>query len=681
MVRKGSAVGMAVGVARTFEPGRAMDLTALIGTVAGVAGTAVGFLQWWDSRRSGPRSPAAATGAVPLLTEFTVLAPEARVRGHARPLVDRTAELHALRAGMRGHAPVLVVEGFSGVGKTALVAALCRLHARSHRVRWVFCAEKAQTLNLRSLALALSYDTELAGARELALVVGGSDAGGDRLQDALAAFLAANPVLLVLDDFHTVRDPALVAWARRTAHTEGRSTVVLTSRRHLREIPRTADTPWIELRGLAEQDARQLLVRCGLRLPDATLDAVWRRAGEGNPQALTLFAGQATLTRPEVLAVDLSAQRDDLNAWIGPIYDSLDPAQRTVLKAAAFVYEAAAPELVAELTGDDETPRLLAELEARFLLGRTEAGFELHSSVRDHVDARLTDEDRELFAARLTRWYRSRAREVFLDGLGADEPSYGLVYLESFPDYVAAEDRHIRLVDDLLDRLADTGRPLPAGARILVLGAGHGTHDAGFVKHGLDVTDLDIQPEIAALGERRALRLAGRVRYVVADMTRGLPDEVQEASMDAVFNIGSSFGYEDADDDNAAVFRTAAAALKPGAPFVFEYVNGPHWEHRRVQRQIDTTVLPDGAERTEYSITDPTTATSLTAVRLRRPDGSGGWFRHFMHYYRLPQVLAMMERAGLREEAVFGVRGGRVRGPFDEAESEAMVVIATRAQG
>jgi len=661
-----------------------MDLTTLVGTVAGVVsalGVPLGYLQWRDSRRAnaGAVPPVASSRPVVVLSEYTVLAPDARVRGQARPLVDRRAELRALRAAVRRHAPTAVIEGFSGVGKTALAAGLCRLYARSHSVKWVFCAEKTTALNLRSLAIALSYDTNLNGAQELSLVAGSSDVDPGRLQDALTAFLAANRILLVLDDFHTVRDAALVRWATRTAHTEGRSTVVLTSRRHLREIPRTADAPWIELCGLAEADARDLLARCGLRVPEATLESVWRRAGEGNPQALTLFAGQAVHMRPEVLAVDLSAQQDDLDAWIGPIYSSLNSEQQNILKAVAFVYEAAPLDLVGELTADGEIQRHLTELEARFLVRRTDSGMELHNSVRDYVDSHLADDERAEFAERLTRWYRARARKVFIEGLGSDEPSYGLLYLESFPDYVQAEERHIRLVDDLLDRLADTGHPLPRDARVLVLGAGSGTHDPGFVKHGLDVTNVDILPEIAALGERHAVRLPGRVRYVVADMIRGLPADIPAASMDAVLNIGSSFGYEDADEDNAAVFRTAAAALKPGAPFVFEYVNGPHWENLRVQRQIDTSALPGGAVRTEYSITDPGSGTSLTAIRLQRPDGSGGWFRHFMHYYRLPEILRMMEQAGLRHVAVFGARGGRVAGAFDEAESEAMVVVATLA--
>lgn len=212
----------------------------------------------------------------------------------------------------------------------------------------------------------------------------------------------------------------------------------------------------------------------------------------------------------------------------------------------------------------------------------------------------------------------------------------------------------------------------------MVLGSGDGTHDPGFAKHGFDVTNIDIQPEIAELGRSKAAALPATINYVVADMTKPLPVEFA-GSMDAVFNIGSSFGYESSDETNSMVFRNAANLLRVGCPFVFEYVNGPRWENRRVQRQVDVTTLPDGATRTEVSITNPDARTALTLIGLKRADGTGGWFRHFMRYYRLNEILAMMANAGLRPVATYGATAGRVSGePFDEEHSEAMVVIATR---
>ncbi|HWC79652.1 MAG TPA: hypothetical protein VG756_06775 [Pseudonocardiaceae bacterium] len=68
------------------------------------------------------------------------------------------------------------------------------------------------------------------------------------------------------------------------------------------------------------------------------------------------------------------------------------------------------------------------------------------------------------------------------------------------------------------------------------------------------------------------------------------------------------------------------------------------------------------------------------AARVQRdgaPDGTGGRLRHFIRYYRRPEIVELMTGAGLRPIATFGARVGRVTGePFDEDESEAMAIIA-----
>jgi SAM-dependent methyltransferase len=412
-------------------------------------------------------------------------------------------------------------------------------------------------------------------------------------------------------------------------------------------------------------------------LPEATARIVWQRAGSGNPLALTLFAGRARGMNPEELALNLPSSADDLDEWIAPVFDDLSPQSQTVAKIIAFAYEPMPLDVLKAIAAPLDPDYALADLTARFLLTANAGRFEMHSAVGDHISAKTTDTEQADLAARFTAYYRGQARTVFLDGLGQDEPSYGTLYVESFPDYFAAADRHLRFVDDLLDRLADNGYALARGERILVLGSGDGIHDPGFAKHGLDVTDLEIQPEIAELGLAKASSLPVDIRYVVADMTKPLPAEIPDRSMAAVFNIGSSFGYENEDETNAAVFRHAVRVLRDGAPFVFEYVNGPHWEDKRVQRQVDVTTLPNGSTRTEVSITNPDAKTSLTLIGLQRADGTAGWFRHFMHYYRLDEITTMMAAAGLQPIAVYGAKGGRVTGdPFDEQDSEAMVIIA-----
>lgn len=654
---------------------------SLVGAVATVAGTWITYLQWRKSRR--PVTAASALGPRPGMArkEFSQFAPRNRILGRTRNFVDRTSELRRLAEDVAARKSVLVIEGFMGTGKTDLAARLCEQVALSHPPRWVFCAERRESLSLRSLVMSLIDSGLRSGDRLSAALDGGADPS--TVIDQVIEVLDAESLLLVFDDFHLVTDRDVHQLIERLMHSEIRSAVILTTSRHW-PGPRVAPlVSWLELGGLPFDDAWVFLAERGVpSVASDIAELIWRKAASGNPQALEYFAKLAANAPPEVLAKELPWYTEHVEAWIAPLYEELTHEQQVVAKALAFIRESAGPELVGAVAAVNDVAGALAVLRDRLAIIETPAGYEVNASLREYLDARLTDDEQAAYAARLTSFYRARAREVFLNGLGREEPSYGLLYLESFPDWVNAKERHIRLVDDLIDRLADNGFVLARGARILVLGSGDGTHDPGFARHGFRITNLDIQPEIAERGRAKATSLPAEISYVLADMTKPLPDDAGLRAMDAVFNIGSSFGYEDEDEDNAAVFHQVASALRPGAPFVFEYVNGPHWESRRVQRQVDVTTLPGGAVRTQYSITNPEAHVSLDSIELRRPDGTGGWFHHFMHYYHLDEVLTMMRDAGLESVAVYGARGGRVTGePFDERASEAMVIIATDGPG
>jgi len=228
------------------------------------------------------------------------------------------------------------------------------------------------------------------------------------------------------------------------------------------------------------------------KLSEAAGGAVWERTDGGNPLASTLFAGRARDTDPEELALNMStpSSADNLDAWVALTHDALSAEAKSAAKAIAFAYEPAAIEVLAELVPELDVEAAVAELTARFLVTSNAGRFEMHSAVRQFIGARTSDAEQAALAARLTDFYQSKARTVFLDGIGEDEPSYGTLDLESFPDYFADTARHLRFVDDLLERLADNGYPLARDDGILVLDSGDGTHDPGFAKHGLDITDL-----------------------------------------------------------------------------------------------------------------------------------------------------------------------------------------------
>jgi SAM-dependent methyltransferase len=530
-------------------------------------------------------------------------------------------------------------------------------------------------LTLSVLVSALAYDAALApSARLRAAARPGTEPA--QAADALIEYLADQRIVLVLDDYHLVTDEGVTMLVRKLERSEIQAVVVLVSRRQPAEIESLPLVAARQVAGLPRAAARQYLRDRGVVLPDALADQVWEKAGHGIPEALRYLAG---LKHGRSLADTLDllpAYTEDLAGWISLLFDDLAPAEQELAKVIAVVREPAGLDLLRQIApGSIDLHRTLKGLLERFVVDEVATGAIMHDLFADYLLDRVSTAEREAIGARIAQHYQHKARELLL-GVG-EEPSYGRLYLESFPEYVHNVAAHVTLVDDLMARLADQALAPPAGARVLVLGSGNGIHDPGLVRHELRIVNLDIQEDIAALGRESASMRPARIDYVVADMTKPLP--FAAGSMDAVFDIGSSFGYEETDDDNAAVFAHAARVLKPGCPFVFEYVNGAYWQALRTQRELDVETLPTGAVRTTYAVFDSVARTSLTTISLQRPDGSTGWFHHFMHYYTVDEILAMMRTHGLTPVAVHGTRAGRVPAePVDPQHSPGIVVLALK---
>jgi SAM-dependent methyltransferase len=655
-----------------------INLSTLIGILVGVA-TLAGL---WLGRRRRAAAPTGRAGGDALEPAERIGPPmfvaSARIEGQLVSFVDRTQPLRRLAADVRGGRSVVLIEGVPGIGKTALAAALCRQLSgrgrpwrRPYHVRWAFCAERP-TLSLEQLALGLA-DLRLPGHERVRATVGAAAPTVDII-DVLIGYLQDSRILVVLDDYPQLTDRGLPELVGKLAHSRTRATLVLTSRRHPGEVTPTGVTDSLAVPGLPRRAAHAFLRTAGLREPPAVLDAVWAKAGNGVPEAMRILIGHARRRPVREVLRSLPGYEVRLREWMALLLAELRPAEQELARIVSFAYEPVRRDLLTAVTDTpDQLDAALDELLARMVLDEVEPGvYEMHPLWRDHVRP-LIEPDQELrYGSRIAKHYQRRARDLLR---GVDEqPSYGELYLESFPDYVDNEAGHAALVDDLMARLRAHQLQLEPGARVLVLGAGHGTHDPGLARHSLELVGLDLQADVAARGMARARTLPARIGYVVADMTRPFP--FAAASFDGIVNIGSSFGFEDTDEENAAVFRHAARVLKPGGVFVFEYANGGYWQ--RYQRTVEEAALPGGGVRTNYKVVDPEARTSLNVISLRRPGEPARYLHHFMHYYRLDEVAGMMRDAGLEPVATYGANDGRVRGAFRPDRSAAMVILATR---
>jgi SAM-dependent methyltransferase len=136
-----------------------------------------------------------------------------------------------------------------------------------------------------------------------------------------------------------------------------------------------------------------------------------------------------------------------------------------------------------------------------------------------------------------------------------DTHYYHLLYAHRSHDEAAA------FIQKLVAYLA----PAP-NAAVLDLACGKGRHSIELAKYNLNVTGVDLSPCSIAEAKKHVQK---NLHFEVQDMrTLAL-----KPRFDIVFNLFTSFGYFDCDQDNALVLERVYEHLEPGGYFVLDYFN------------------------------------------------------------------------------------------------------------
>lgn len=136
-----------------------------------------------------------------------------------------------------------------------------------------------------------------------------------------------------------------------------------------------------------------------------------------------------------------------------------------------------------------------------------------------------------------------------------DTPYYHLLY--SNRDYTEAENFITKLTEEL---------QLPQSSTIIDLACGKGRHSVFLNKLGYNVLGLDLSQQSI---EHNKQFENESLAFKVHDMRNTIDSE----PVDAVFNLFTSFGYFDNEEDDKNVFKSVFNALKPDGFFVLDYLN------------------------------------------------------------------------------------------------------------
>ncbi len=119
----------------------------------------------------------------------------------------------------------------------------------------------------------------------------------------------------------------------------------------------------------------------------------------------------------------------------------------------------------------------------------------------------------------------------------------------------------IRFIANLLNHLK-----LPKKSYVLDLACGKGRHSLTLNELGMNVLGVDLSEKSIAHAktfENESLN------FRVQDMR----EPFEEKAFDCVFNLFTSFGYFDQEEDNQKVLNGVSLMIKPGGIFVLDYLN------------------------------------------------------------------------------------------------------------
>lgn len=139
-----------------------------------------------------------------------------------------------------------------------------------------------------------------------------------------------------------------------------------------------------------------------------------------------------------------------------------------------------------------------------------------------------------------------------------DTPYYHILYKNH--DFREAEE-FITNVVELLQ--------LPKGSSVIDLACGKGRHSVFLNRLGYRVLGLDLSRQSIEADKNFENET---LKFRVHDMR----DSIGGAPVDAVFNLFTSFGYFEKEEDDRRVFDSVFQALKPGGIFVLDYLNGTY---------------------------------------------------------------------------------------------------------
>lgn len=205
---------------------------------------------------------------------------------------------------------------------------------------------------------------------------------------------------------------------------------------------------------------------------------------------------------------------------------------------------------------------------------------------------------------------------------------------------------------------------LEKGAKVMDLACGKGRHSITLNENGLDVIGLDLSDESIAYAKQFE---NDKLAFDVHDMR-----EIYKADyFDVIFNLFTSFGYFDDENDNFRVFDAVKKQLKANGTFVFDYLNAEKIVANLIpyeEKEIDGII---------FKISKSITENQFIKKEIDfYADGQDWHFEEYVKVLYKKDFEQLIKQTDFKTKAVFG---NYKLESFDAENSDRLILILENA--
>jgi SAM-dependent methyltransferase len=211
-----------------------------------------------------------------------------------------------------------------------------------------------------------------------------------------------------------------------------------------------------------------------------------------------------------------------------------------------------------------------------------------------------------------------------------DTPYYHTLYKNRNDD-----EAHF-FIDNLMAFLS----PL-ATAEILDLACGKGRHSVYLAAKGFKVTGVDLSPQSIAFARQFEHE---NLAFFEQDMRQLFRAE----GFDYIFNLFTSFGFFEDDNEHLATFENVAKGLKKQGFFVFDYLNAEQVQQTLIATERKTV------EGIDFELHRRIEAGFIIKTINFEADGQAWQFEERVRAFDKATLTAMLQQVGLRILHTFG---------------------------